>query len=506
MGRWAMGIWCAAGIAFLGVAGAVATDSCEHGMIAPLLPVSALCVAALLMTPTPGSGEEDLDGVRERLARTLMEMSSEAALIVDAGHSILALNGAAVRLLGTETEQAAVGTSLADRLPSGLLNSHIDGVLATGELGRFEADLLGHTLEVTVSSLADCADTPTCVLLLARDVGERIAAERALEDYRLIVDAAAEAMAVVGRDCTYRTVNAAYCDMLGRRSEQIIGRHAGDVLGEEVWQRISDPVQTCLAGEPTRRIEWFDGPDGNRICLDASYAPYRAEDGTVAGIVSVLRDVTTECRMRELLQEKEANLAHASRLARLGSWVWHAQTGTTSYSDEQYRIFGAKAGETELDGERLRSLVHPDDLERVSAAISGAISDGIPYDIEFRFYTVGGELRYAQGAAEVVRSAGGRVEAVYGSMQDITERKLTELERERLINQLQEALAEIKALRGLIPICAWCKKIRDDQGYWQQLEEYLLARSDVAFTHCICPECLVQAQAEEGVGSPSTSE
>jgi len=148
--------------------------------------------------------------------------------------------------------------------------------------------------------------------------------------------------------------------------------------------------------------------------------------------------------------------------------------------------------------------VHPDDLARVTAAVRGAISDGISYDIEFRFHTVGGELRYAHGAAEVVRGRDGMVEAVHGSMQDITERKLAELERERLITQLQDALAEIKALRGLIPICAWCKKIRDDQGYWQQLEEYLLARSDVAFTHCICPECLAQAQAEEA-DAPSPS-
>lgn len=506
MGRWAMETWCAAGIAFLGAAGVFATDSCEQYVTAPLLFVAALWACALLMTSTPGSGGEHLDGVREHLSRALMEMSSEAAFIVDADQTILALNGAAVRLLGSNTEQAAIGSPLTDHLAPGLLNPHIDGALARGELGRLEVDWLGRSLEFTVSPVADCTGMPTCALLLARDVTERTAAERALEDYRLIVDAAAEAMAIVGRDYTYRTVNAAYCDMLGRPSEQIIGRHARDVLGEEIWERIRNQVNTCLGGEPIRRIEWFDDSGGRRVYLDASYAPYRANDGAVAGIVSVLRDITAERLIQTALSEKEANLAHASRLARLGSWVWRAQTGTTSYSDEQYRIFGAEAGEMQLDDARLRALVHPDDLVRVAAAVKGALSEGIPYDIEFRFYTVGGELRYAHGAAEVVRSADGTVEAVHGSMQDITERKLVDLERERLIAQLQEALAEIKTLRGLIPICAWCKKIRDDQGYWQQLEEYLVARSDVAFTHCICPECLAQAQAEEGVGFPSTSE
>jgi hypothetical protein len=55
---------------------------------------------------------------------------------------------------------------------------------------------------------------------------------------------------------------------------------------------------------------------------------------------------------------------------------------------------------------------------------------------------------------------------------------------------LTTALADIKTLSGLIPICAACKKIRDDQGYWQQVESYISARSDASFSHGLCPECL----------------
>jgi hypothetical protein len=68
-------------------------------------------------------------------------------------------------------------------------------------------------------------------------------------------------------------------------------------------------------------------------------------------------------------------------------------------------------------------------------------------------------------------------------------RKRAEEERERLIQELQEALASIKTLRGLLPICATCKKIRDDKGYWNRLEEYISARSEAEFTHGICAEC-----------------
>jgi DNA-binding NtrC family response regulator len=69
------------------------------------------------------------------------------------------------------------------------------------------------------------------------------------------------------------------------------------------------------------------------------------------------------------------------------------------------------------------------------------------------------------------------------------ERRRAQEERERLIAQLQEALANIKALRGMLPICASCKKIRDDSGYWNQIETYIRAHADVEFSHGLCPDC-----------------
>ena len=64
-----------------------------------------------------------------------------------------------------------------------------------------------------------------------------------------------------------------------------------------------------------------------------------------------------------------------------------------------------------------------------------------------------------------------------------------ENQREVLIIELQEAMSKIKTLSGLIPICAWCKKIRDDQGYWQTVEQYVKEHSQAEFTHGMCPEC-----------------
>ena len=76
------------------------------------------------------------------------------------------------------------------------------------------------------------------------------------------------------------------------------------------------------------------------------------------------------------------------------------------------------------------------------------------------------------------------------SLRDITERKKAEEEKKELIMKLEESLEKVKTLKGLLPICAWCNKIRDDKGYWNRLENYISERSGAEFSHSICPECM----------------
>ena len=81
-------------------------------------------------------------------------------------------------------------------------------------------------------------------------------------------------------------------------------------------------------------------------------------------------------------------------------------------------------------------------------------------------------------------------------IEEIAERKRVEKEREKLISDLQAALAEIKTLSGIIPICAKCKKIRDDKGYWEQVEVYIRDHTEAEFSHGLCPECAAKMEKE----------
>lgn len=78
---------------------------------------------------------------------------------------------------------------------------------------------------------------------------------------------------------------------------------------------------------------------------------------------------------------------------------------------------------------------------------------------------------------------------LYSIIHDISDRKKIEQEKAQLIEKLTKALEEIKKLKGILPICSSCKKIRDDKGYWQQIEAYIEQHSGAEFTHGICPDC-----------------
>ena len=89
------------------------------------------------------------------------------------------------------------------------------------------------------------------------------------------------------------------------------------------------------------------------------------------------------------------------------------------------------------------------------------------------------------------------------AMRSLSRQVMALLELRRASAHLAEALEHIKTLQGLLPICAWCKRIRDDGGYWNQVETYVMARTDAEFTHGICPECLEKVRPKKDGRSES---
>ena len=122
-------------------------------------------------------------------------------------------------------------------------------------------------------------------------------------------------------------------------------------------------------------------------------------------------------------------------------------------------------------------------VERENVRKDGTV---FPTEITTKYYDVGGRRR------------------LLAYLRDITERKQKERRQQELVEELRTALSRVKQLSGLLPICSSCKKIRDDSGYWKQVEDYISEHSGALFSHGICPECYAKMYPE--YPAPSSSE
>lgn len=139
----------------------------------------------------------------------------------------------------------------------------------------------------------------------------------------------------------------------------------------------------------------------------------------------------------------------------------------------------------ELQSRPMFEFVHPDDLERSIAQNRAVRAGGQAVHFENRYRCKDGSYKWLlwNAVADLER------ETIYSVARDITRRKLAEEERDRLVVELQAALAEVRTLQAILPICSYCKKVRDDENYWHSVEGYIQTHTDTQFSHGICPSC-----------------
>jgi PAS domain S-box-containing protein len=178
----------------------------------------------------------------------------------------------------------------------------------------------------------------------------------------------------------------------------------------------------------------------------------------------------------------------AGKAARLGGWTIDLPERTLTWSDENCAIHDVPPGYKPTLEEGI-SLFPPEHRAEVIRKVDTCARDGTPYDFELPKYTAKGRLIWVRSIGEAVRDAEGRIIRLQGAFQDITERRKAEAEKEKLIKELQAALAEVKTLQEFLPICTYCKKVRDDQNYWSRIESYISRHTGTQFSHSICPEC-----------------
>lgn len=164
--------------------------------------------------------------------------------------------------------------------------------------------------------------------------------------------------------------------------------------------------------------------------------------------------------------------------------IWRSDTtGACDYFNERWLEFRGRTLEQE-SGNGWAEGVHPDDFDRCLDIYQGAFRERATFEMEYRLMRHDGVFRWIFDRGVPFYLNGGSFGGYIGSCVDVTDRI-----------QAQEAamrrrIAEMKELEALLPICCYCRRVRDDLGYWQRVEEYVSERTRTEFSHSICPACL----------------
>jgi PAS domain S-box-containing protein len=342
-------------------------------------------------------------------------------------------------------------------------------------------------------------DGTVCWDGIERVITERKEMELALraseERYKSLVDKVPDIVFTLDLDLKTTYVSPSIQNILGfsikERLEQTIDQQltpasfaiALDTMARELAlekEGQSDPQRKIIL-----ELEFYH-KDGSTRWTETIISGLRNEKGELTGIHGVLRDITAKKQAEENLREryKELNCLYsiADIIAKTEPLDDLLQQITNQIPPGFYFSDQASA-RIVLKQKEFKTANFQETAWKLSAKLliegnsAGAVE--VCYPDKMPDKGKGPFLDEEQSLLLAIAEHLGRV----------IERKKMEQDRERLISELQKALSEIRTLSGLIPICAACKKIRDDKGYWNQLELYLTDHSDAEFSHSICPEC-----------------
>ena len=213
---------------------------------------------------------------------------------------------------------------------------------------------------------------------------------------------------------------------------------------------------------------------------------HRLEELRAQNETRMAQDVADAQRMADALRQSEESHRLLFEKSPLPIWVVDRKTlQFLAVNDAAVRQYGYSR--SEFLETTLRDVHPPEEVPKLLADLArgGSERDSA---VTTRHRRKDGTIMDIEVVAHDI--AFGEWSALLAVLTDVTASRRAAEERERMIDQLKEALANVKTLRGLIPICASCKKIRDDQGYWRQVEVYVRDRSEAEFSHGVCPECM----------------
>ncbi|WP_304029464.1 PAS domain S-box protein [Methyloversatilis discipulorum] len=391
----------------------------------------------------------------ESLLDAIIRSASDPVFAKDSEGRYLVSNPEVVRLLGIP-EQAMLGRTDAELLPPEVARRMMDNdriVMSGGQVVRFEEHLStadGERIFLsTKGPLRDAGGRVIGMYGVARDVTERLTAERALRDseerFRTLFEHFPVAYQSLDAQGRFIHVNPMLCALLGYRETELLGRDFG-----EFWMP-AERAEFAAIFERFKRDERIQAElrlqhrDGHAVAVLLVGRVQLDARGNFARTHCVLADLSERVAAVQAREERETLLRQIGELAHIGAWAVDLESGRLSATDEVARIHEADPASVDTLASALQ-FFREQDRVRIEAVIDGAVERGEPWDIEAQMHTRAGRQKWVRVLGTPV-TENGRVVRLRGTVQDITERRRMELElsrhRTRLEEQVQSRTAEL---------------------------------------------------------------
>jgi len=307
--------------------------------------------------------------------------------------------------------------------------------------------------------------------------------------HQAILNCMSEAVYVIDRNMQIQYANPAAEALTGFTFTESVGKYCHDVFCErsELCEDKCPPKRAMIENKPIlHREAETRNRSGELRRTQISISPFYETEGCV-GAVIVIKDITELKAAEEKIVRQNRFLtsvidalphpfyvidagSYELKLANYAAYKGELPAGTTCYSLSHQR------------NEPCRGDEHPCPFRTVK-------DTGLPAIVEHRHESADGTVRDMEVHCFPLFDDRGRVVQVIEYCIDVSDRKKAAAEREKLIQELQSALQEVKMLSGLLPICSSCRRIKNEQGQWSALERYISDHTEAEFSHGICPDC-----------------
>ena len=331
-----------------------------------------------------------------------------------------------------------------------------------------------------------------------RDISERKKVEKEIhaqkQYFEALFNSTSDAIVSLDLDHCIVNINIQFEKMFGYKLDEVKGKNIDNVIvPKKTRQEAKDITKLVQKGGIAVSENKRQRKNGTLVDVSIGGAPIIVGEKQI-GILATYRDITERKKAEEEIRTQKQYFEALFRSSPGAIVSLDMKERIVNINPQFEKMFGHRL--EDIIGKNIDDIIVPQEFKKDAIDLTKLVRRGMIAIREMkRMRKNGTMIDVSLGGAPIF--VGRKQTGVLGIYTDISDRKRAEEERERIILKLQEALNRVNTLSGLIPICAGCKKIRDDQGYWSDVELYISKHSEAEFSHGLCNDCMEKLYPEQ---------